>query len=330
MKVAFFGIQDWERELLAGTEFVGEPNMLNEDHLVAENAAEAVGFPIVSVFAHSEMNRQVIEGLPDLRMIAARSTGVDHIDLDAARERGIVVSSVPGYGANTVAEHTFGMILGLSRRLFAAHTKVLDRDFSLEGLRGFDLNDKTMGVIGAGSIGLHVIRMARALGMRVLAYDTQPMPLIAEVLDFEYVEMDQLLAESHVISLHAPLTSQTHHMINAETLAKMRPGVLLVNTSRGGLVDLQAVAEALDSGHLGGVGLDVFEGEECVNEETRLVRCRERPKGLDMILGLLDRPNVMLTPHIAFYSDEALERIINTTIENIRAFEAGVPVNRVA
>ena len=330
MKTAFFEVQTWERELLGARDFDGEPNALFEHRLTSDTVESAQGFPAISVFIYSDVSREVIEALPDLRLITTRSTGTDHIDLAAARARGITVGHVPDYGANTVAEHAFGLILGLSRRIFAAYAKVRDRDFSLEGLRGFDLKGKTIGVIGAGSIGLHVIRIAGGLGMKALAYDVRQTPLIAEVLGFQYADLDRLLAESHVVSLHLPLTPQTHHMINAETLAKMRRGALLVNTARGELVDLRALAAALDSGHLGGAGLDVFEGEERIKEESQLLRRRPLPEGLDVVLSLLDRPDVILTSHMAFYSDEALEHILHTTLENIHAFEAGQPINVVA
>lgn len=327
MRVAFFEVQDWERSLMAEMRFDGEPNLLRESRLDIENVWEAGGFPAISVFIYSEISREVIEALPELRLITTRSTGTDHIDLAAAQARGVVVCNVPDYGANTVAEHAFGMILGLSRRLFTAHTKVLSRDFSLAGLRGFDLKDKTIGVVGAGSIGLHVIRIARGLGMRALAYDIRPNRLIAEVLGFEYAGLEQLLAESHIVSLHLPLNVQTYHMIDREAIAKMRPGALLINTARGELVDLPALAEGLDSGHLGGAGLDVFEGEQLIKEESQLLHRQPVPEGLDVIIRLLDRPNVILTPHMAFYSDEALARILQTTGENIRAFAAGTPIN---
>ena len=328
MRIAFFEVQPWERRLLSEMGFTDDDNSFIEQRLTMDNVAEAAEHEAVSVFIYSEVNRHVIEALPELRLITTRSTGTDHIDIVAAQERGIVVCNVPDYGANTVAEHALGMILGLSRRLFTAHTKVLNRDFSLEGLRGFDLKDKTIGVIGAGSIGLHVIRIARGLGMRVLAYDVRPNQLIAEVLGFEYTDLYRLLEESHVISLHAPLTPQTYHLIDAQALARMRPGTLLINTGRGELVDLQALAEALDSGHLGGAGLDVFEGEQRIKEESQLLRQQPAPSDIDLILRLLDRPNVILTPHMAFYSDEALERILRTTVENIRSFEAGAPINQ--
>jgi D-lactate dehydrogenase len=329
VKTAYFEVQSWESHLLAEMERSGELNRVSEHRLTLETVSEARGFPAISVFIYSDITAEVINELPDLRLITTRSTGIDHIDLAAAKQKGVVVCNVPDYGANTVAEHAFGMILGLSRCIFAAHTKVLKHDFSLEGLRGFDLKDKTIGVVGAGSIGLHVIRIARGLGMRALAFDVRQIPLIAEVLGFEYVEMDRLLAEAHVVSLHVPLTPQTYHLMNEESLAKMRSGALLINTARGELVDLRALAIALDSGRLGGAGLDVFEGEELIKEESQLLRQRNVPEGLDIILHLLDRPNVILTSHMAFYSNEALERILRTTVENIRAFEAGRPINEI-
>ena len=185
-------------------------------------------------------------------------------------------------------------------------------------------------MVGAGSIGLHVIRTAKGFGMKVIAYDTRPNPLIAEVLGFEYVPLDYLLSHANIITLHAPYTPATHHLINEESIKLIRPGSLLINTARGGLVDTEALIEALDAGTLAGAGLDVLEGEEFMEEEERLLRSPESDEKLRMIIRqhiLLRRPDVVITPHIAFYSREAEERILETTVQNIRAFFAGHPEN---
>jgi D-lactate dehydrogenase len=222
---------------------------------------------VVSVFIRSKVSRTVIESMANVRLIATRSTGYDHIDLAACREQGITVSNVPTYGENTVAEHAFSLILALSRRLGVVTRRISHGDFSLRGLMGSDLRSKTLGVVGAGNIGLHVIRIGRAFGMEVLAYDAHPHLLLAEVLGFRYASLDELLTTSDVITLHVPYRPETHHLIDRARLIMMKPGVLLINTARGALVDTAALLEALDSGRLGGAGLDVIEGEELLMEE---------------------------------------------------------------
>lgn len=285
---------------------------------------------ILSIFVHCEVSRDLLNKMPNLRFIAARSTGYDLIDLDACNERGIPVSNVPRYGENTVAEHTFGLMLSLSRQIHKAYQRTIAGDFSLQGLEGFDLKGKTLGVVGAGSIGLHVIRIAKGFGMNVIAYDVRPNNLIAEVLDFEYHPLEYVLAHADIITLHAPYIPATHHLINKDTIKLIKHGALLINTARGGLVDTEALIDALDQGILSGAGLDVFEGEGLMEEEELLMRAPEASEKLRMIVRqhiLLRRPDVVITPHMAFFSKEARERILDTTIENIHAFQAGHPQN---
>ena len=327
VKIGFFEVQDWERELIAQSPLAGRIEQYG--YCLDARPPEALAeYEVVSVFVYCEITRALIEQMPNLRLIATRSTGTDHIDLQAAREHGVAVCNVPEYGANTVAEHTFGLILGLSRKIYLAHNRVRNDNFRLAGLRGFDLKEKTLGVVGAGAIGLHVIRIARALSMEVLAYDVRQSAILAEVLGFRYAPMEEVLAESDVISLHAPLTSTTRHMISRESLATMKRGVLIINTARGELIDTEALVDALDSGQVGGAGLDVFEGEEFVKEESVLLyEDREPPRELRPLRALLQRDNVIITPHMAFYSREALRRILDTTIDNILAFERGEPRN---
>lgn len=285
---------------------------------------------ILSLFVHCQLTEVMLEQLPKLRMVAARSTGYDQIDLEAADARGIVVSNVPSYGENTVAEHTFALILSLSRKIHKAYQRTIAGDFSLVGLEGFDLNGKTLGVVGAGSIGLHVIRIAKGFGMKVIAYDVHPNKLIAEVLDFEYCDLDCLLTKSDIITLHAPYLPATHHMINSDSIKLIKRGALLINTARGGLVDTAALLAALDEGILSGAGLDVMEGEELMDEEDRLVNADDAGEKLRLLLRrhmLLRRQDVVISPHMAFFSKEALQRILETTVENILAFEAGKAQN---
>jgi D-lactate dehydrogenase len=329
MKVCFFEVQDWDRPMLAEWAGAARNAELREDCLNPGNAAEFKDCDVISVFLRCEVTAEIMAAMPQLRLIASRSTGVDHVDLEAAKARGIAVCNVPEYGANTVAEHTFGLILGLSRRIYAADRRVRRKDFSLEALRGFDLRDKTLGVVGAGNIGLHVVRIARSLSMRVLAYDVHKSDLLAEVLGFEYADLNRILRESDVVSLHAPLVPATRHLINAKALARMKRGALLINTARGGLVDTAALADALESGHLAGAALDVFEGEETIVEESELLY-RDAAGSAQPIARLLDREDVIITPHMAFYSKEALDRILRTTLDNIEAFAAGKPQNLVA
>lgn len=327
--MAFFEVEGWEedriRHALPEHQLTFFRNQLQE-----QNLAEISDAAVISIFIRSQVSRQVIDRLPDLRLVATRSTGFDHVDLEACDARGILVSNVPFYGENTVAEHTFGLILSLSRNIHRAYVRTARGDFSLEGLRGFDLKGKTLGVVGAGSIGLHVIRMARGFGMRVLAYDRYQNHMMAEVLGFEYVPLETLLAESDIITLHAPLTPGTHHIINRENLQKTKRGALLINTARGGLVDTDALIWALDQGILSGAGLDVFEGEELIEGEEQLLATPAAEEKLRMLLRqhlLLRRDDVVITPHSAFNSKEAMERIVDTTTDNIRAFLSGSPQN---
>jgi D-lactate dehydrogenase len=203
-------------------------------------------------------------------------------------------------------------------------------DFSIEGLKGFDLKGKTLGVIGAGRIGLHVIRIANGFGMNVLAYDAYQNTLLSEVLGFSYVSLEDLLRRSDVITLHVPYNKSTHHLINKDTIRLLKKGTILINTSRGSVVDTEALIEALDKKILAGVGLDVIEGEELIKEEKQLLY---DPKNLEVMSNLvkghilLSKDNVVFTPHIAFYSQEALERILETTVQDIVAFASGNPQN---
>jgi len=336
MRVAFFETKDWECDYLSrsfGTRLPGASLQFHSGPVTAAQSSSLREVDSLSVFIYSRLTSAVLAELPALKMIATRSTGFDHIDLAACRERGIVVSNVPSYGENTVAEHTFALILMLSRKVHKSYSQVREGRVELAMLTGFDLQGKTIGVVGAGRIGLHVIRIARGFGMRVLAFDVRRDTLLADLLGFQYVSMDQLLAESDIVSLNCPLTPETHHLIGAEAIQRMKRGALLINTARGGLVDTDALVQALDSGHLAGAGLDVLEGEELIREEKELLHEKHDIEKLRTALRtrlLMGRDDVVFTPHNAFNSHEALRRILDTTVENLLAFQAGQPVNRVA
>ncbi|HUJ10120.1 MAG TPA: hydroxyacid dehydrogenase [Verrucomicrobiae bacterium] len=332
MKIAFLELQDWEEKYLRGRLDTHEDVVVFRDVLEDPDLAKIEDVEVISPFIYSKLTAERLAKLPQLKLIATRSTGFDHIDLSECAKRGITVSNVPSYGENTVAEHTFALVLALSRKVHAAFVRVRAGNYSLDGLRGFDLKDKTIGVIGAGHIGLHVIRIARGFGMKVLAFDVRRDNFLAEVLGFEYADLDSLLAHSDIITLHAPYNKHTHHLINRDNVAKIKRGAILINTARGGLVDTNALLSALEKGILSGAGLDVLEGEEAIYEEGALLGDAVNPERLRQAIQnhvILKHPNVVFTPHNAFNSQEALERILDTTAENIVAFAAGRPKNAV-
>ena len=331
MRITFFEVQDWERpvlqELLPGHECVFCPERIQEAKLAAHQESA-----VISVFIYSRVDRTILDQFPRLKLVATRSTGFDHIDLAACRERGVQVCNVPSYGENTVAEHTFALILSLSRNIHKSHVRVAQGNYSREGLVGFDLKGRTLGVLGAGKIGLHVIKIARGFGMKVLASDVHQDHFLSELLGFEYVPVDDLLGQSDVISLHMPYSAATHHFLDAQRFSKIRRGALLINTARGGLVDTAALIGALDNGTLAGAGLDTVEGEQLMNEENDLLRTEQPIEVLRTLLQdhiLLRRENVVFTPHNAFNSREALQRILHTTAENISSFTSGTLANSV-
>ena len=329
MRISFFEVEEWEEEYLK-KKLSGHQLKFSNEKLSLENAQQIKDFDALSVFIYSKIDEQIIREIPNLKLVTTRSTGFDHIDLEVCKKQGITVCNVPSYGENTVAEHTFALILSLSRNMCKACIRRFEQDFSIEGLEGFDLKGKTIGVIGTGQIGLHVVRIAKGFGMNVVAYDVHQNKILSEVLEFEYVSLENLLATSDVITLHVPYMKATHHLMNKDTFKLVKKGAILINTARGSIVDTEALIEALDNKILAGAGLDVFEGEEVIKEEKQLLY---DPKNLEVLNSLvkdhilLSKDNVVFTPHIAFYSKEALERILETTVENIAAFVSGKPQN---
>lgn len=303
------------------------------DVLTSENASLARDADGIGVFVSSHITREILDQLPELKVIAAMSTGYDHIDTGACRERGIAVCNVPLYGDTTVAEFAFGLILALARKFRPMFARTAQGDFSRVGLQGIDLAGKTLGLVGTGRIGSHLARLAHAAEMNVIAYDLQPNLDLSRDYSVRYLDLDDLLQHADVISLHVPYTKSTHHLINSERLELVKETALLVNTSRGGVVDTRAVATALTEGRLGGVALDTFEGEEIwIEEEFAEVGetpATELQEAIESF-AILHSDRAILTPHNAFNTVEALERILTTSIENIKAFFTGTPQNVVA
>lgn len=330
MRIAFFEVKGWEEEYLRKG-LSGHLLKFSDEKLNLENAQQAKDSEAISVFIYSKVDERIIQEISNLKLITTRSTGFDHIDIAACRKHGIVVCNVPSYGENTVAEHAFALILSISRGVCKTCSR-FEHDFSLEGLMGFDLKGKTIGVVGAGQIGLHVIRIAKGFGMNVLAYDVHPNKILSEVMGYKYTSLENLLSRSDIITLHVPYNKFTHHLLNRDKFNLVKKGAILINTARGGIVDTEALIEALDKKILSGAGLDVIEGEELIKEEKQLLY---EPKNIEALSSLvkdhilLSKDNVVFTPHIAFYSKEALERILETTVENISAFASGKPQNAV-
>jgi D-lactate dehydrogenase len=320
MKVAVFSTKSYDQRYLerANREHCHELNYF-EPRLVEGTVPLADGHAAVCAFVNDQLDTGVLRALhaQGTTLVALRSAGFNHVRLDVADELGLTVVRVPAYSPHAVAEHALTLILSLNRRISRAYNRVRDGNFSLEGLLGFDLHGKTVGVIGTGKIGTLFARIVQGFGCRVLAFDPYPnaeMERIARYLPFE-----DLAGASDIISLHCPLTPDTRHLINHEAVEKMKDGVMLINTSRGQLVDTRAVIDGLKRGRIGYLGLDVYEEEEALFFEDlsdQVIRD-------DVFARLLTFPNVMITGHQGFFTEEAISRIAHTTLENISAFETG-------
>ena len=322
--VAIYDTKPYDREYISNAAGVEELDLRFHDfRLEADTAFSAEGATAVCVFVNDNVRRPTLENLvrQGIRMVALRCAGFNNLDLEAAREMGIAVTRVPSYSPHAVAEHTIALILTLNRHTHRAFNRVRELNFSLNGLVGFDLHGKTVGIIGTGKIGRIAAQILKGFGMRVLAFDPFPNPEWAEQNGIKYVEPEAVFKEADIISLHAPLTPETDHIIGAASIALMKPGVMLVNVSRGRLVHTTALIEALKTGHIGGVALDVYEEEEGIFFEDL--------SGLvlqdDELARLLSFPNVLITAHQAFLTEEALGEISRVTIENIRRFASGQP-----
>ncbi len=329
LRIAFFEVQDWEKPFLCKGLADNEIRLF-KDQLSEANVDQIVDFEVISVFIYSNLNSNIISKLKKTHLIATRSTGFDHIDLEVCKRRCILVCNVPYYGEVTVAEHTFALILSLSRNIHDSYERTRQGDFTCEGVGGFDLNGKVLGVLGTGRIGTKVIEIAKGFKMNVLAYDKFPDNILADALGFQYVDWTDLLSKSDIVTLHLPLNDETRHFLNKDTIKLMKKGTVVINTARGSLIDSQALTEALLNGHLRGAGLDVLEEEALIREEAQLLLDNLPREQLATMLRehiLLRLNNVIITPHCAFNSKESLERLVNGTIENIKAFAKEKPQN---
>jgi len=291
-----------------------------EPRLTPQTAQLARGFPAVCVFVNDQLSAPVLRMLAEggTRLVALRSAGFNHVDLRTAEALGITVARVPAYSPYAVAEHAVGLILSLDRKIHRAYNRVREGNFSLEGLLGFDLHGRTVGIVGTGKIGSVFARIMAGFGCRLVAVDPVPRPEV-EALGARYVPLETLFAESDVIALHCPLTPATHHVVDAEALDRMKAGVMLINTGRGGLVDTRGVIAALKSGKIGALGMDVYEEEAELFYEDRSFDVITD----DVFARLLTFPNVLITAHQGFFTGEALKAIAGTTLANLEAFERG-------
>ncbi len=327
MKVAVFSTEPYDRKFLdaannsakAGHEFI-----YFETRLEPKTASLADGCQAVCAFVNDDLGRETLKILADLgtQFIALRCTGFNNVDLSAAAELGIKVARVTVYSPYSVAEFVIGMIQMLNRRLYKSYNRTRDDNFSLNGLMGFDLYGRTVGIIGTGKIGIILAQIVHGFGCHLLGYDLYPNPKFEAIGDARYVELSELLANSDIISLHCPLTEDNYHLINEQTIAQMKPGVMLINTSRGPLIDTKAVIKGIKSGQIGNIGIDVYEQEGDIFFKDLSDTIIQD----DTFQLLQSFPNVLITSHQAYFTEDAMNDITTTTVANISDFEQGNPL----
>ncbi|WP_319558396.1 2-hydroxyacid dehydrogenase [Thiomicrorhabdus sp.] len=321
MQIASFSCKLYDRQMLCRHMPIEWENSYYDVPLERKTLAYAEGCEVITAFVNDRLDAVVLEELAQggTKLIALRCAGFNHVDVPKAKELGLKVVRVPDYSPYAVAEHAIGLMLALNRRLYRAYNRIREGNFSLNGMLGFDMHGKTVGIIGAGKIGRLVGKMLKAFGCRILVYD--PYECIScKDLGLEQVPLDELFAESDIVSLHCPLTQSTNHIINTETIAKMKKGVMLINTGRGALVDTQALIDGLKTRQIGYLGMDVYEKEGVLFFEDHSCEIIED----DQFERLVTLPNVLITGHQAYFTEEALTHIAETTIENIRAYEEGL------
>ncbi len=325
MKIAFFDTHQFEKPFFeeANKRF-GHEITYFEPRLTVQTAPLVRNFPCVCCFVNDVLDAQTLCALSceDFKVIALRSAGYNNVDLEEAYKLGLTVVRVPSYSPHAVAEHAVGLLLALDRKIPKAYARVHELNFSLDGLVGFDLYDKTIGVIGTGKIGSIFSKIMRGFDCNVLAFDIHPSAELSDRSIVRYVDLDELFRESDIISLHTPLTPQTHHLIDTPALTQMKPGAILINTGRGALIDSHALLDALKNLRLGGAALDVYEEEEGVffqDLSDKILRD-------DVLARLILFPNVIITSHQAFLTREALRAIAETALGNVADFEKGRPL----
>lgn len=336
MKIHYFGGEQWEKEYVQ-SKLSGHEVVFHDGPLAAEPTLTDPEAEVLATFIEGEkIGESVLARFPALKLICTRSTGFDHVDLAACAAKGVAVANVPFYGENTVAEFAFALLLAISRKIIDADERVRETGtfkFAPQELRGFDLAGKTLGVIGCGHIGVHLARMANGFNMKTLVFDTHCDDTLAAKEHFIYVPLEELLAQSDIISVHVPYNEHTHHLLNQKNMYLIKRGSYLINTARGAVVETDAIIEALRSGILAGAALDVLEEEgELADEAALLTAPHPNEASIRTALEnqyLINHPRVIVTPHTAFNTDEAVRRIVDTTISNITTFAAGSPTNLV-
>jgi len=331
MKIIFFETnEDEQKELRI---FFGSIQVeYYKEKLDSDNVSLAKDADIMSVFVNSEVSKEIIDQLPNLKLIQTRSTGYDHVDVEYAKSKGIKVATVPSYGAHTVAEFTFALILSLSRKPIDAYQQLrIGEGYDISSFRGFDLYGKTLGVIGTGKIGKNVTKIAKGFNMNVIASDLYPDQKFADEIGFKYVSLPELLANSDIITLHAFYTKENYHLINKDNIGKIKKGGYIINTARGELIEIDALIKALVSGQLAGCALDVLESERHLKDEWKILKdSHKRIDDFRLLLEdrmLIDLRQAIVTPHIAFYTKEAELEILKITADTIVSFIQSNPIN---
>lgn len=314
MKISFFDIEPWQKEYLE-KRIIGHEVLFFDKPLHLVKDKKAFESEILCVFVFCKANKENLSKFKNLKQVCTMSAGFDHIDLEYCKKNNIIVTNTSGYGDNTVAEMVFSQLLNLTRHTHLAHQRTKTGSLSFEGFLGLDLMGKTLGVLGTGRIGLHSIKIAKGFGMNVVGYDAYPNHHAAKELGFEYVELDEFYKRADMITIHTPLLPSTKHMINKESIAKMKDGVYIINTSRGPVIDTLDLYEAMKSKKIAGAGLDVLE-EELEMKANKKVSGKEK-KIVDVNKKLFKMENVIVTPHLAFYTKEAIIRILDMTLTNI-------------
>lgn len=305
---------------------------IEEKEIQNANLGKYKDSEIISVFVNSRLSAKTLSKLPKLKLIATRSTGYDHIDMNYCQKKGIKVANVPNYGKHTVAEHAFALLLALSRKIEQSVKATRSGRFDTIGLEGFDLNSKTIGIIGTGNIGTHAIRIAKGFEMNVIAYDALPNEKLSKEIGFKNVDLKYLLKNSDIISVHLPLQKKTFHLLNQKNLKFVKKGCVIINTSRGAIIETDALIEGLKSKRIGFAGLDVLEEELILKDELGILKTKMTLKQLRTAIeehALLQMENVIITPHNAFNTKEALGRILEQTIQNIMSYQRGKIINEV-
>jgi len=329
-KIFCFECDEWEKDYLV-LQMPEWEVVATTARLLPDNVAEYKEAEIIATFMRSDLSAAVLAQLPNLKCVLTRSTGYDHINLAYCCEHQITVCNVPGYGEHSVAEHSFALLLTISRKIVESFERTERGDFDRSGLRGFDLFGRTLGVLGFGRIGQAVARIGLGFGMKVLAYDVKPNVEAAVKLGVEFKPLEEILATADVITLHAPASADNIHLLNKKTISQMKKGVYIINTARGTLIETKALLEALKSGQVAGAGLDVLEEENPLMDEMNLLT-GENPAHIDWQVllqdhALIETPNVIITPHNAFNSQESLQLILRVTADNAKNFVAGSPIN---